>query len=148
MPFVGVMLVSFNNTALAGLDKFLLANNNNSFCYTLSKFKYDMFFPDMSRNACNNSYSNLILTYKITLTQMLYVAKCNLGKVNLESMHPAVFLTNMHAGWPQGFALPCADESAVFAICSCFAIIVVLLNCFASKFTTLPLPPLLEVSPR
>ena len=54
---------------------------------------------------------------------LLYVAKCNLGKVNLESMRPAVFLTNMHAGWPQVFALPCADESAVFAICSCFAII-------------------------
>ena len=34
-----------------------------------------------------------------------YEPKCNLGKVNLESMRPAVFLTNMHAGWPQG--LPC-----------------------------------------
>ena len=32
-------------------------------------------------------------------------------------MRPAVFLTNMHAEWPQGFASPCADESAAFAIC-------------------------------
>ena len=55
------------------------------------------------------------------------MAKCNLGKVNLESMRPAAFLKNMHAGWPQGFALPCADESAVFAICYSFAIIAVLL---------------------
>ena len=72
----------------------------------------------------------------------------HLGKVNLESMHPAVFLTNMHVGWPQGFAFPRADESAVFAVCSCFAIIAVFLHCFASKFTTLPFPPLLEVSTR
>ena len=76
------------------------------------------------------------------------VAKCNLGKVNLESMRPAVFPTNTHAGWPQGFALPCADESALFAICSSFAIIVVFLHCFTSKFTTLPFPPLLQVRPR
>ena len=26
------------------------------------------------------------------------MAKCNLGKVNLESMHPTVFPTNLHAG--------------------------------------------------
>ena len=83
-----------------------------------------------------------------TIISNLNVAKCNLGKVNLESMHPVLFLTNMHAGWPQGFALPSADESAVFAICSCFAIIAVFLHCFTSKVTTLPLPPLLEVSLR
>ena len=58
-------------------------------------------------------------------------------------MRPPVFLTNMHVGWPQWFALPCADESDTFAMYSCFAIIVVFLQCFASKFTTLPLPPLL-----
>ena len=59
----------------------------------------------------------------LSLLLLLFnVAKCNLGKVNLESMRPAVFLTNMHAGWPQGFALPYADESA---ICSSFAIITV-----------------------
>ena len=61
------------------------------------------------------------------------MAKCNLGKVNLELMRPAVFLTNMHAEWPQRFASPCADESAVFAICYSFAIIAVLLQCFARK---------------
>ena len=61
------------------------------------------------------------------------VTKCNLAKVNLQSMRPVVFLTNMRAGWPQGFALPCADESAVFTICSCFAIIVVFLHCFDSN---------------
>ena len=33
-----------------------------------------------------------------------YVAKCNLGKVNLVSMRPVVFPTNMHPGWP---GLPC-----------------------------------------
>ena len=76
------------------------------------------------------------------------MAKCNLGKVNLESTHPAVFLTNMHAGWSQGFALPCADESAVFAICYSFVIIAVLLQCFASNFLPCPFPPLLEVCPR
>ena len=48
------------------------------------------------------------------------VVKYNLGKVDLKSMHPAVFPTNMHAGWLQGFAL--------FTICSCFAIRAV---CFA-----------------
>ena len=63
------------------------------------------------------------------------MAKCNLGKVNLESMRPAVFLKNMPAGWPQGFALPCVDESAVLAICYSFAIIVVLLQCFARKIS-------------
>ena len=26
------------------------------------------------------------------------------------------------AGWPQGLALPCAYESAIFAACICFAI--------------------------
>ena len=57
------------------------------------------------------------------LAMSLNVAKCNFGKVNLESMRPVVFLTNMHAGWLQGFALPHADESAIFATCSCFAII-------------------------
>ena len=62
------------------------------------------------------------------------MAKCNLGKVNLESMRPAVFLKNMHAGWPQGFALPCADESAVLAICYSFAIIAVLLQFEISYF--------------
>ena len=67
----------------------------------------------------------------------LNVAKCNLGKVNLKSMHPAVFPRNMHAGWLKGFALPCADKSALFAICSCFAIIAVFF-CFDSKFTALP----------
>ena len=72
-----------------------------------------------------------------------YVAKCHLGKVNLKSMPPAVVLTNMHVVWPQWFALPCADKSAAFAIYSCFAIIVVFLQCFASKFTTPSLPPLL-----
>ena len=51
------------------------------------------------------------------------VAKCNLGEVNLESMCPAVFPTNLHVGWPQRFALPWADESALFAIGFCFAII-------------------------
>lgn len=49
------------------------------------------------------------------------MANCNLGKVNLESMHPA----NMHARWQQGLALPCADESAIFTICLCFAFVVV-----------------------
>ena len=58
------------------------------------------------------------------------VAKCNLGKVNLDSIGPAVFPTNVHAGWLQGFALPCADKSAVFAICSNFAIIAVFLQHF------------------
>ena len=70
------------------------------------------------------------------------MAKFNLGKINLESMRPAVFLKNMHAGWPQGFASPCADESAVFAICYSFAIIAVLLQCFEKKFPTQPLPSL------
>ena len=49
----------------------------------------------------------------LLLLLLFNVAKCNLGKVNLESMRPAVFSTNMHAGWPQGFALPCADKSAI-----------------------------------
>ena len=40
-------------------------------------------------------------------------------KVNLESIHPAVFPTNLHARWLQGFALQCADESALFVICYC-----------------------------
>ena len=75
------------------------------------------------------------------------MAKHNLGKVNLKSVRRAVYLTNMHAWWPQGFTLPCADESAIFAICSCFAIIAVFLHCFARKFATLPLPPLLGVFP-
>ena len=60
----------------------------------------------------------------------LIVAKCNLGKVNLKSMHPAVFPRNMHAGWLKGFALPCADKSALFAIYSCFAIIAVFSTLF------------------
>jgi len=64
---------------------------------------------------------------------MLNVAKCNLGKVNLKSTRPAVFLTNMHEGWPQGFALPCADESAISAICSSFGIIAVFLKCFVNN---------------
>ena len=68
--------------------------------------------------------------------------------LNLESTCPAVFPKNLHAGWRQGFALPCADESALFAICFCFAIIVDFLHCFASKFANLPFPPLLEVRPR
>ena len=80
--------------------------------------------------------------------RMINVAKCNLGKINLESMRPAVFPTNLHVGWPQGFPLPCADESALFAIRFCFDIIAVFLPCVASKFTTLPFPPLLEVRPR
>ena len=64
---------------------------------------------------------------------MLNVAKCNLGKVNLKSIHPAVFLTNMHERWLQGFALPCADESAISAICSSFGILAVFLKCFANN---------------
>ena len=68
-----------------------------------------------------------------------HVAKCNLGKVNLRSVRPGVFPTIMHAGWPQGFALPCADESALFAICYCFAIIAVFLHCLANL---LPWPTL------
>ena len=68
------------------------------------------------------------------------MAKCNLGKVDLESTRPVVFLTNMHAGWPQGFASPCADESDVFGICSSFASIAVFLQCFASNL--LPCPSL------
>jgi len=60
----------------------------------------------------------------------LNVAKCNLGKVNLKSMHSAVFPRNMHAGWLKGFVLPCADKSALFAICSCFAIIAVFSTLF------------------
>jgi len=66
---------------------------------------------------------------------VLKVAKCNLGKVHLEWMCPVVFLTNMHVGRPQGFASPCADISAVFTICSSFAIMAVFLQCFASNFT-------------
>ena len=68
-----------------------------------------------------------------------HAAKCNLGKVNLNSVHPGVFPTNMHAGWPQGFALSCADKSALFAICYCFAIIAVFLHCLANL---LPCPTL------
>ena len=64
---------------------------------------------------------------------MLNVAKCNLGKVNLKSTCPAVFLINMHEGWPQGFVLPCADESAISAICSSFGIIAVFLKCFTNN---------------
>ena len=45
-------------------------------------------------------------------------------------MHPAVFPTNLHAGWPQGFALPCADESALLTIYFCLAIITDFLHCF------------------
>mgnify|MGYP006896101647 CR=1 FL=1 len=62
-------------------------------------------------------------TLLIFIRYQFNVAKFKLGKINLESMHPAASPTNMHAEWPQGFALPCADESAIFAICSCFAII-------------------------
>ena len=71
----------------------------------------------------------------ILCASIIRVAKCNLGKVNLQSMRPAVFLTNLHAGWPHGFASPCADGSALIAICFCFAIIV---DCFASKFPSRP----------
>ena len=46
------------------------------------------------------------------------VAKCHLGEVNLESLRPAVFPTNLQAWWPQEFALKCADESALFTISS------------------------------
>ena len=77
---------------------------------------------------------------------MQNVAKCDKGKVNLESTCPAVFLTNMHAGWPQGFALPCADKSAIFAIWDSFTLIAVLLQCFASSFLPCPsLPSMLEI---
>ena len=38
-------------------------------------------------------------------------------------MQPTVFPRNLHAGWLQGFALPCAYESALFSICFCFAIV-------------------------
>ena len=69
------------------------------------------------------------------------MAKCNLGKVNLKSTRPAVLLTNMLAGWLQKFASPCADESAVFAICYSFVIIAVLLQCFASNFLSCPSLP-------
>ena len=69
------------------------------------------------------------------------MAKCNLGKVNLKSTRPAVFLTNMLVGWLQKFASPCADESAVFASCYSFAIIPVLLQCFASNFLSCPSLP-------
>ena len=61
------------------------------------------------------------------------MAKCNLGKINLKSMFPAVFPLNMLAGCLQGFSLPCADESALFAICSCFAIIVVCSTLFCKQ---------------
>ena len=64
---------------------------------------------------------------------MLNVAKCNLGKVNLKPTRPAVFLINIHEGWPQGFPLPCADESAISAICSSFGIIAVFLNWFTNN---------------
>ena len=67
------------------------------------------------------------------------MAKCNLGKVHLKSTRPAVFLTNMLAGWLQKFALPCDDESAVFASCYSFAIIAVLLQSLQAIFY--PAPP-------
>ena len=35
----------------------------------------------------------------------LYVAKCNLGKVNLKSMRPAVFPTNLHVGYKSACGL-------------------------------------------
>ena len=37
-------------------------------------------------------------TFKYTNFTVFLVAKHNLGKVNLESTRPVVFLTNMHAG--------------------------------------------------
>ena len=54
------------------------------------------------------------LSYIYKFTVFVYAAKCNLGYVNPESMHPAVFPTNLHAGQPHSFALPCAYESAVY----------------------------------
>lgn len=50
-------------------------------------------------------------------------------------MCPAVFLTNMHEGTSQRFALPCADISDVFTIFCNFTIIQVFLQCFPSNFT-------------
>ena len=35
---------------------------------------------------------------------LMHMAKCILGKVNLKSMCPVVFSTNMHAGWLHMFA--------------------------------------------
>ena len=43
----------------------------------------------------------------------LNVAKCNLGKVYLERMCPAV---SMPVAWPQGLASPCASMWALIAI--------------------------------
>ena len=77
----------------------------------------------------------------------LIVAKCNLGKVNLKSMHPAVFPRNMHAEWLKGFALPFADKSALFSICSCFAIIAVFFYIVLIA-NLLLFPPFLEVRTR
>jgi len=65
---------------------------------------------------------SIMQTLLISIRYQFNVAKLNLGKINLESMHPAASPTNMHAEWPQWFALPCADESALFSIYSCFAI--------------------------
>ena len=47
----------------------------------------------------NSVISNIVIVF-------INMAKCNLGKVNLESMCPEVFPTNLHVGWLQGFALP------------------------------------------
>ena len=69
------------------------------------------------------------------------VVKCNLGKVNLESMRPAVLSTNIHAGWPQGFVWPCADESA---ICSFFAIMAVCSTLFRQQIYYPGLPTHVE----
>ena len=68
-----------------------------------------------------------------------YMAKCNLGKFNVKSMRPVVFPTNLHVEWPQGFALPCADKSAIFAIC--FALLssrISMLLCWQIYYPALP----------
>lgn len=49
----------------------------------------------------NNKIANV--TYRCISDY--HVDKCNLGKVSLKSMRPAVFPTNMHAESPQGFFL-------------------------------------------
>ena len=59
------------------------------------------------------------LTWLNVISTKLISSQCN---------QRAVFPTNLHARWLQGFALPYADRSALFTICFCFAIIVVFLT--------------------
>ena len=112
-------------------------------CLKLRQMYFWLSFLSFSaeRNKSCSLICVLKLVSKVPKFFSINVAKRNLGKVNLKSTRPAVFLTSMHAGWLQEFALPFADESAVFAICYSYAIIAVLLQCFASNFLSCPFLP-------